>query len=360
MPIQIYKKKKSILIGIAVMFVILAVLITGCGRVDSLERTKIVEHKEGELVIHFVDVGQGDCIIIQFPDNKTMIIDGGPRSARNAVLNYIENLEIKTFDYLLLTHTDEDHCGSLSNVILNYEIKTIFMPDVSTDTITTVVYRTFVNAVIEEEKSGAAVYKSNFDCDFENSDYGYYMDFVTPNPENYSKVKSGNAESINSISPIMVLTFFDKKIMFTGDANLMTEEVFFKNIEDKDVNDYNVDILKVAHHGSRTSTSTEFLNIVKPEIAVICVGGKNTYGHPTAELLARLNVCNGGGPAAVYRTDRNGDVIIKLTSNGTDATILPVILENDLSSLGAIVILINQTDFKTLMSGILINKRYLI
>jgi len=343
------KKKKSALIGIAFMFIFIAALVFGCG--DKPEQPKIVKHNEGELIIHFVDVGQGDCIIIQLPDSKTMIIDGGPRSARNAVLNYIDNLGIKVFDYLLLTHTDEDHCGSLDDVILNYEIKTIFMPDVSTSTITTVVYRTFVEAVLEEENAGATVCKSDFDCDFENSEFGYYMDFVTPYPEDYKRVKSGNAEAINSISPIMMLTFLDKKIMFTGDANLITEEVFFEKTKDDGV-DYNVDILKVAHHGSRTSTSTNFLNVVKPEIAVIPVGGKNTYGHPTAELLARLKVCSdSGGTADVYRTDQNGNVIIKLTSDGVNAVISETILEKS----SAIVIAVNKADFKTLLAGIFVN-----
>ena len=368
--------KKRRIITIAAVFLIIAAIVVGCyiydtetlsisdflydtfdGLFNPVSQPKNVAHNEGELVIHFVDVGQGDCIIIQFPDNKNMIIDGGPRSAKNTVLNYIDNLEIKTFDYLLLTHSDEDHCGSLTPIITNYKIKTIYRPEVATSIITTAVYRNFVNAVEEEKKAGAEEYYSYAQvCNFGVEEFGYYMEFVTPNPENYNKVKSGNAEAINSISPIMMLSFFDKKIMFTGDANFMSEEVFFKNVQGKE-EDYNVDVLKVGHHGSRTSTSMDFLNVVKPEIAVISVGKSNTYGHPAPELLARLKYCNdSGGAADVYRTDEKGDVIIKLTSDGISALISQRIFGKDESS-SAIIILVQRTDLRTLLAGIFIDSQ---
>ena len=371
----IKSKKHRLLILLITLFVVAAIVV-GCwiydsktlkvsdlmydwfnGMFNKVEEPNKVAYSDGDLIIHFVDVGQGDSIIIQFPDKKVMIIDGGPRKAKDALFKYIDTLEIKKFDYLMLTHSDEDHCGSLTAVITKYYIDTIYMPDVSTSVITTTVYKNFVdaaNAEKREDGSSAELIKSI--AGMKIGDTQYTIDLITPDAADYSKVKKSNAESINSISPIMVLTFGDKKVMLTGDANFKTEETFFKNIAGHEA-DYNVDILKVGHHGSTTSTSSDFLEVVKPEIAIVQCGLNNKYKHPTTELLARLNNCTDtNGAATVYRTDLNGNIAIKLTTSGSATTISEIVLgKGEVSSSSVIWININLNEFPNLLSVLFLN-----
>ena len=195
---------------------------------------------EGELRIHFVDVGQGDCIMIQLPDGKNMIIDGGDRGSDSvaAVNAYIDRLkgdaQKLTFDYLLLTHTDSDHVGGLDDVILreDVDVKKMFVPRLTTDQITTQVYRDFLSA-IEQEKTvveGVTVEYSTVDSDFENLEVGYRFDFVTPTDDCYDMGIFNSAEGKNSVSPIIVMEFGGKKVLFTGDANEKYTEKWFADL----------------------------------------------------------------------------------------------------------------------------------
>lgn len=279
---------------------------------------------QGELSVHFVDVGQGDSIIIEFPDGKNMIVDGGPRSAKAQLLQYIDELGITRFDYLLLTHTDEDHVGSLDDVLAHCEVLQIFMPEISTDLITTVVYSQFVEAVeLECEEVGATVTYTSYDSDFSDEETGYVVDFVTPSAADYDTVTAGNAEKINSISPILIISFGGYKVMLTGDANEISEEWFLDRVAADRVNGenyYDVDVLKVGHHGSATSTNDTqeipFLRTIRPEYAVISYGEGNKYGHPDPELLARLAVYM--PEEHIYETAEQGNIVLRIAKNGEE------------------------------------------
>ena len=280
---------------------------------------------EGELRIHFVDVGQGDCIMIQLPDGKNMIIDGGDRGSDSvaAVNAYIDRLkgdaQKLTFDYLLLTHTDSDHVGGLDDVHIlreDVDVKKMFVPRLTTDQITTQVYRDFLSA-IEQEKTvveGVTVEYSTVDSDFENLEVGYRFDFVTPTDDCYDMGIFNSAEGKNSVSPIIVMEFGGKKVLFTGDANEKYTEKWFADLIAADTQHsldyYDVDVLKVGHHGSETSTGAEFLEVVKPEYAVISYGEGNKYGHPREELLTRLR---GYMPDSnIYRTAEDGTIVLSI------------------------------------------------
>lgn len=249
---------------------------------------------EGELRIHFVDVGQGDCIMIQLPDGKNMIIDGGDRGS------------------------DSDHVGGLDDVILreDVDVKKMFVPRLTTDQITTQVYRDFLSA-IEQEKTvveGVTVEYSTVDSDFENLEVGYRFDFVTPTDDCYDMGIFNSAEGKNSVSPIIVMEFGGKKVLFTGDANEKYTEKWFADLIAADTQHsldyYDVDVLKVGHHGSETSTGAEFLEVVKPEYAVISYGEGNKYGHPREELLTRLR---GYMPDSnIYRTAEDGTIVLSI------------------------------------------------
>jgi competence protein ComEC len=266
---------------------------------------------ENELAIHFVDVGQGDCVIIQFPDRKNMIIDGGPVTAKQHILDYINNkLGISEFDYLMLTHTDSDHCGSLTDVINNTVIKKMFIPDVSGDLIDTNTYKAFIAAVENENlpQDCVEISKTGMQITGEN----YEIVFFTPSTEMYKDVTKNNT---NFISPVIILYYCGRSAVFTGDATEETEEYFLEVAEnvfpDKDID---ADILKVAHHGSRYSSTAAFLDAVRPEISVISVASNNTYGHPDLGTLERLECYS----HTILRTDKSGDIRISLIDEGMD------------------------------------------
>lgn len=279
---------------------------------------------DGEMRIHFVDVGQGDCIMIQLPDGKNMIIDGGDGSSKavasvNAYIDLLKGDAQKlTFDYLLLTHTDSDHVGGLDDVILreDVDVKKVFAPRLTTEQIGTKVYQKFLDAV-EQEKTvvkGVTVEYSTVDSDFENLEVGYRFDFVTPTDDRYDQNIFNSAEGKNGVSPIIVMEFGGKKVLFTGDANEKYTEKWFAELVAADTQHsldyYDVDVLKVGHHGSETSTGAEFLEVVKPEYAVISYGEGNKYGHPREELLTRLR---GYMPDSnIYRTAEDGSIVLSI------------------------------------------------
>lgn len=291
-----------------------------------------------DLKINFLDVGQGDCIIIELPDGKRMIIDSGKNNnrAKEAINQYISEKNITTFDYLLLTHADEDHVGQMSYIIDNYDIKYIFRPnnysshDVSKDlssdfnsktdggkVITSKVYAKFMVSASQE---GCPVEIVNKDSDFTNKiiynekEYLYTFDFLTPVAD---KDKVAYSDP-NNYSPIILLTYGDTKIMFTGDA----EEKMLEEYVTTYGNTNNVDVLKVGHHGSENATTTEFLQAIDPEYAIIQCGLGNSYGHPHAQVLDRLS--NYDSDMAIYRNDTNGRITLSISTTG-----LNFALEND-------------------------------
>ncbi|MDD4832481.1 MAG: hypothetical protein PHI78_02280 [Clostridia bacterium] len=294
----------------------------------------------GQLKIHYIDVGQGDCIFIQFPDGKTMLIDGGKDSSvlANGVIDYLTALypedEYVTIDYCMLTHCDSDHSGSLDNIIASDKINVLSVyqpmvysefefdplvelyPDGNYATITTTVYENFVKAVYNERESGILT-DIYYNLQGESiSGVGWTIHIYNPTEQMYAKL--GTAQEKNNISPILLLTYGNVKLLFTGDADEAAEQNFIANVENNlfgDGFDGDVDVLKVAHHGGEQSTSAEFLALVQPEYAVISVGATNTYGHPSDVTLDRINAVG----AFVYRTDLNGNIV--LTVFGGNITI---------------------------------------
>ena len=287
---------------------------------------------DGTLKVHFIDVGQGDAIFIQFPDGKTMLIDGGDtdKDVAQDLLDYLDDLNVETIDYVMLTHTDADHCGSLDQVISSdIDVKIVYMPKIKSTyendplkneskldngkDITvkeTVAYKQFVQSVVEE---GSQIRYSYEGDSIEGKDGLYSFDFYNPNDELYSKISS--AQDKNNVSPICILTFNGIKICFTGDADKAAEENFLRYTEENDV-DTDVDVLKVAHHGGKESTNQPFLDAVLPEYAVISVGIPNSYGHPTAETLTRLSNMD----CRVFRTDLNGDILLTVEDTALNWT----------------------------------------
>jgi len=244
------------------------------------------------LKIHYVDVGQGDCTILE-QNGHYMIIDAGTNACEDDLLAYIDSLNITKFDYVVATHGHEDHIGSMDAVIKNYDVGKILFPKHTTTTYT---YRNFVKAVANKK---IKLYAPKVGEEFVFEDSKFVV--LAPNSSEY--------EELNNYSIVIKLMYKETNFLFTADAEKLSEQEMLEN----DL-DLSADVLRVAHHGSSSSTTQEFLEAVNPKCAVISVGKDNDYGHPTINVINRLKDRN----IPVYRTDENGTVV--LTSNGRDIT----------------------------------------
>jgi len=334
---------------------------------------------DGELNIYFVDVEQGDCIIIIFPDGKTMMIDGGDTSYANEVTGAMDKLNITTLNYVLLTHTDADHCGSLDNAIDHASyVENVYLPKVkskdydlglSSDYLqkSTVVYNNFVKASLNAKyKDGSGTEKSAnmiFNEDIitiEDEAKTYKFTMYCRNDEYYKSMKD-EAHSLNDASPICVLEFNNRIAVFTGDANSSTgkgkdtsSEKNFLDImanlgyvdnDDKSIDNFDADIVKIPHHGGVDSSGQDFLDFIDCEYAVVCVGGvqdtdddsreynlfinedlaaatdytifaNEKYGHPNGAVCKEGGRLDQAGVKEVYYTWFNGDIHCKIDKNG--------------------------------------------
>ncbi|VYT82718.1 MBL fold metallo-hydrolase [Clostridium tertium] len=241
-----------------------------------------------EIKVHFIDVGQGDSILVQV-NNKTMLIDSGPKDEKEKLITYLNSLNLETIDYLIATHPHEDHIGNMAYIINKYKIDKFYAPKVSNNT------SAFENMTESLSRKGLKINILKANTSSINLGENTTIEVFTPNLSTY--------ENINNYSPIIKVSYKKVSFLFTGDA----EDVLEKEVINESYN-LKSDILKVGHHGSSTSTSKEFFDKIDPSIAIISVGKDNTYGHPTNETLNTLS------SVEVYRTDIKGTIVI--SSNG--------------------------------------------
>ncbi|MBP5225646.1 MAG: MBL fold metallo-hydrolase, partial [Lachnospiraceae bacterium] len=244
------------------------------------------------LQIRFIDVGQGDATLITC-DGHAMMMDGGPASASNTVYSILNRNGIRHLDYVVATHGDADHVGGLSGALTYATAGKVYCNTTSVDTKT---FKNFADRVamrglsIEIPAAGTTFSLGSAVC----------------------TVLSSTEYGVGSNASIVIrITHGKFSFLFMGDAD-RTQELFLVNngrISESTV-------LKVAHHGSSTSTSYVFLNAVMPEYAVISVGRNNGYGHPTDEVLSRFR----DEGATVFRTDQQGDVVCVSTGNALSFT----------------------------------------
>lgn len=300
------KSQKNTIIGSIITVIILIILtITGNGSqifksttsatndnvssevLDNLENVSIQTGndcistipQDNNLRVYCLDVGQGDSILIT-NNNKTMLIDASTNEMGSRVVKYLNDLGIKKIDYLVGTHPHEDHIGGLDNVIKNFDIGTIYMPNVVA---TTKTFEEVIDAIsakklkVTSPKTGDKFTVGNAECEVMS---------IRNDKDDY-----------NNCSIVIKMDFNNVSYLFTGDAE--------ESVESSRKWPH-IDVLKVGHHGSNTSSSKKFLEQIKPEVALISVGQGNTYGHPTQATLKRLS--NIG--AKIYRTDENGTILL--------------------------------------------------
>ncbi len=266
--------------------------------VESVSKNISIE--KGKLNILFFDVGQADSELIIY-DNKTMLIDAGNTKDGEKIVNAIKTLGISKLDYVIGTHVHEDHIGGMSFIIDNFEIGEFYLP-YNTQT-TSSYYKNLLkslankNLSINETVIGDKIELSNIICEV-------------------MSVRNDEPENANESSIVLELTYGNKKYLFMGDAETNNEE-------ERTWND--VDVLKVGHHGSNTSSSINFLNQVSPEIAIISVGAENSYGLPKEKIIDRLKKIG----TEIYRTDLDGTIQIISDGNNQELRKIDISLDGN-------------------------------
>ncbi|MDD3070223.1 MAG: lamin tail domain-containing protein [Methanoculleus horonobensis] len=281
------------LICIALCACTVACLFTaGCSNPSG--QPEIGSDLSGDLVVHFIDVGQGDSILIEFRD-KTMLIDAGERGMGERVIAYLEERNVEKLDVVVATHAHSDHIGGLADVISAYPVGRLVDAAQPHPTAT---YENLLALVEDKGIPYTAAERGQtiaLDPDLE-------ILILNPTPQPLG--------DINEDCVVLKMTYGEIAYLFTGDAGTPAEESMAAAGLD-----LNADVLKVGHHASREASSAEFLSAVSPAISVIEVGEGNSYGHPHEEAVARLEATG----SRIYRTDLDGTVIV-----ATDGTALTV------------------------------------
>lgn len=245
------------------------------------------------LQFHFIDVGQGDSSLIITPKGKTILIDAGDEAHAKKVVSYIREQEIEKLDLVIATHPDADHIGGMDKVIKNFDIDVFAMPDVSAKTNQ---YKQIQRELKAKKMKATRLYQGDEVQIDDNIDF-----------EILSPVKGKKYDDTNEYSIVAKIVYKNTSFILMGDATMENEVDIINNVPDIDI-----DVLKLGHHGSSTSSSDYFITKTSPNIAIISCGKNNKYGHPHQEVMRVLKK-HGVTP---YRTDEMGDIVI--TSDGKE------------------------------------------
>lgn len=244
------------------------------------------------LKVHYLDVGQGDSIFIELPNNETMLIDAAESYQSENIINYLKNLNYQKIDYVIGTHPHTDHIGGLKNIINTFEIGKIYMPKVVS---TTKTYESLLMAIkdknlkINTAKAGTSI----IDTD------ALKINILAPNNSTYTE--------LNNYSVVTKITYGTTKFLFMGDSEKLIENEIKENVT--------ADVIKIGHHGSNTSSSIDFIKKVNAKYGIISVSLNNKYNLPKEETITNWE--NSG--TKIYLTSINGT--IRASSDGTNIKI---------------------------------------
>ena len=243
-----------------------------------------------------LDIGQGDALFIESPTGTQVLVDAGPPRKILSELTKVMPYFDRSIDAIIITNPDQDHIGGIADILESYKVGEIFESGTWSDS------KTYQNLEkeIADKKIPDILAKKGMLLDLGS---GAVIDIIFPDQDvtNWST---------NDGSTVARLSYGNIKIMLTGDATQKTEEII---LEDNKKEDLKSDILKIGHHGSRYSTSEEFLKTVSPTYALISVGKDNKYGHPSPEIIGRLEQFG----TKILRTDESGTIILKSDGKST-------------------------------------------
>lgn len=268
---------------------IMAVLFTA-GLADYIH----AEEQQPKMDVHFIDVGQGDSILIETPSDKTILIDGGPPKAGEKVVAYLKEQQVKKINLLIATHPDIDHIGGLTDVMKTFKVDRLIDSGKIHSTKT---YARYISEVLKKRIPTEIAHKN---------------DLIKIDPLLKMRVlntHSGSGDS-NASSIAVKISYKEIDFLLMADIEKEREKKLMKRY------DLQSEILKVAHHGSHTSTFIDFLKEVNPEVAVLTYSKKNNFGHPVDRVIDNLKKVN----AAIYSTEVFGNTVI--STNGEDYHIL--------------------------------------
>jgi len=283
--------RRGIIGRIAVILVVIAAVFTGGLFFYTSYRltgtaSPTAELFDGKATVRFVDVGQGDCTLITW-QGDSVLIDTGSAAGGKKAAEYVR-MYAPSLDCMIITHPHEDHMGGAADIINSVKVGKLVMSEVAAEE--EFYYRTIVAC----EKRGTEIVIVNETTEFAIGSIS--VDIL--------EVFGYEYDDLNDASLITRVTVGETGILITGDAEAGEENYVLGKCGD----DLDCDILKVGHHGSRSSTGEEFLQAVSPEICVISVGRGNSYGHPTDEVVNRIEEYG----AELHRTDREGHVVLRL------------------------------------------------
>ena len=241
-----------------------------------------------DLRVHFIDVGQGDAILIQ-TRYSNVLIDAGERNQGDNVLAYMRRQGVRELDIIIATHAHSDHIGGIETIIRAMDVHKVIMPEVPDAIVSTT--RTYTNLLLALYEGGHSITPARAGAVYDLGG-GAYLTIIGP-------IQDYN--SLNDMSVVSRVDFGDVSFLFTGDLERRGE----LDLVAAGAN-LSADVLDVAHHGSRSSTSESFVIAVSPRYAIISCGIDNSYGHPRREVLDRLTEHG----AEIYRTDLDGTIVV--------------------------------------------------
>ncbi|MDR2267699.1 MAG: MBL fold metallo-hydrolase [Christensenellaceae bacterium] len=301
---------------------------TPSGDHNYVDSGEFIADKNG-LEVHFMNVGQGDSILIRFLTlNTTILMDAGSSTGSgsttvaNHLISYINALGVEKIDHMIATHADSDHINLADNILNEYSVTNIYYNDIETEFDADPTANKTVQDTLEdlaEAEPGATITRFN------------------PNGETYTLVDTAGykftiyapGQSVltddNAMSPICVLEYATRRIVFTGDATTETEEWFIESQNKLGITSLDCDVLKVGHHGSASSSGKVFLEFLTPEYGVISVAETNSYKHPDYAVMNRLFSYG----IVTYRTNRQGDIALCIDSDGNFAFFVSTLVPAD-------------------------------